>query len=187
MTTQEQEDQLSTLAQELFNSGERAFTPMYPWVLVRTLQRDGFYKGLIALPEHEQNKVTHEGIVVATWKPRLVEKGTKQSSPDGKVLTKATIQKSQLVIGQHVLYPHWAGQPAFGFSPALYRLVKECDWEAHKDGGIVGVIEYDDAEDSVMGQLTNILGIDEEGIALAHRILDKFCMIDKDRKAIMVG
>jgi co-chaperonin GroES (HSP10) len=59
---------IDEMVQTLFQASEKRFVPHYPWVFVRVLQKEQQTAGGLVLPE-PQNKTSHEGVVLATWKP----------------------------------------------------------------------------------------------------------------------
>src|SRR5579864_7112812 len=68
-TVASMEEQVQALTEMLYAAHSRRFVPRFPWVFVRVISKEQVYKGVIHLPASEQNKVNHEGIVLATWKP----------------------------------------------------------------------------------------------------------------------
>lgn len=106
-----EEQELDQLAIALFTKHESQFTPLHPWVLVRVLPREQRV-GQIWLPNNKsQNKPVHEGIVLSTWKQFTSQKGK--------------LIQTELVPGDHVCYPHWAGQPVPGWDERYYVCVPE--------------------------------------------------------------
>src|SRR5262245_13517020 len=99
-------------------SQRRSFAPAYPWVFVYVLQREHKPLGRIILP-HDKNKPMHEGVVLATWRPRI------KMSKAGKEIE----VRSELCPGDHVLFHHWAGQPVADFDEKKFRIVREADWK----------------------------------------------------------
>lgn len=121
------EKYLNAVSQELYQRNRR-FTPLYPWVFVRVLEREQQRSG-IWVPGAVQNKVVHEGLVIATWLPRQKDCGCDRVS-------------SELKIGDHVLFQHFAGVPIEGYDRDRYRVVRECDWDPANEGGIFATVEY---------------------------------------------
>ncbi|MDE2099986.1 MAG: co-chaperone GroES [Patescibacteria group bacterium] len=116
------------LIDDIINSfGHPAFRPMFPWVLVRVLERMRKV-GSIWTPE-KQNKVALEGMVLAVWESKL--------RPNG------TVQTSDLAPGDHVVFPHFSGLPIPGMDDKKYRVVKECNWSKDQEGGIYATINYE--------------------------------------------
>lgn len=121
------ESVIDTLVQERYLISNRTFRPLFPWVFVRVLPKEQKI-GAIFTPG-SQNKVVHEGIVIATWEQKDLD----------------TV--SQLVAGDHVLFNHFAGVNVEGFpydkvTGSGYRCVKECAWAIDKEGGIFAKVEY---------------------------------------------
>jgi co-chaperonin GroES (HSP10) len=191
------EELVDRVLEKLF-AENRMFRPMYPWVFVYTCKREQKV-GHIVLPDHVQNKVVHEGIVMATWRPFTEEHGTVDEK--GRKLTRTVQRRSLLERGQHVLFPHWAGQPISGYNPERYRVVKECDWKVDKDGGILGILDYDDKETMPSVVLRELLGdmiraeIDEKDWTvtdhflglLAAQVNEKFFLVDREIPSVTLS
>ena len=62
---EEKEQLIDKLTQEIYKA-HRGFIPKFPWVFVRTLNKEQQI-GRIICPETHQNKVIHEGVVLAVW------------------------------------------------------------------------------------------------------------------------
>jgi len=112
---QEIKKKIARLTQELhqeFHTEYAEFYPKYPWVLVYILPREQRI-GSIWVPDDakKQNKVTLEGVVVRLWQPYWSEENQAIAS--------------ELLIGDHVLFSHSAGQPFNDKSKDEFRLVKE--------------------------------------------------------------
>lgn len=169
LVREEKEKQLNVLAQELYASHERAFLPLYPWVFVRVLKKDQTYKGLLHLPETDQNKTIHEGIVLGTWEP----------------CRRSEWRESQLYPGAHVLFPHWAGLPIAGYSTERYRVIREEEWKENEQGGLFAIVEYKD--ESIRERLKKILA---EGYAedyAVDKIVDQFLLVDRDGMSVTLS
>lgn len=183
------EREINKLAQELYQAN-RTFRPCYPWIFLRILPKTQKV-GSIYTPEHEQNKTIHEGIVIATWQPFTKEVGyVRQASADDPIplqlkgfsntyavahgtvkMTRTIEKKSQFKIGDHVLIPHWSGQPITGFDSKYYRVVKEEEWDEKKEGGIFAVVDYSPVVESAREKLRQLLVEVEESneYAQAHQ------------------
>lgn len=190
LTVQQKEEQLAKLAQELYEE-IRYVRPMYPWVLVRVLDREQKI-GSIHIPQGtKQNKPVLEGIVLATWATNI--KCIRAPEPHGAFVEIT----SELEPGQHVLFPHWAGVPVVGFAEDKYRLVKERDWGKDNEGGVLGVVEYGDAAcmpiATLKGMLAELYPADEAvgGHAAAEvaadRIETRFVLIDQNQKSVTLS
>ncbi len=183
-SVEEIEKQIGEDAQELIANRVRGIRPLFPQVLVYVLPKASMYKGLVALPS-EQNKILHEGIVLATWLPFTQEVGKTFKDGDGREYSKSYFRKSAFSIGDHVVFPHWSGHPAGIFDEKKYRFVRECNWEFDKNGGIEAIVEYDEPATSPSARLAEILGNDAEGIALAHLIEEQYHMIDRATESVI--
>lgn len=76
------------------------FQPLYPAVLVRVLPKEHMQGG-IWLTDSKQNKPVYEGIVLRTYPPKRIKLDS------SKWLT----MDSGLSMGDHILFPHWSGEP----------------------------------------------------------------------------
>lgn len=178
--------------QELIYRAHREFTPMYPLVLVLVLRKQQVRASGIALPDSQQNKPMHEGIVLATWNSKLVERGT--INKDGERLTRVEVLHSQLKPGDHVLFHHWAGMPIHGFDDQRFRVVREEAWHETQQGGIVGVLHYSDKENEPLEAIANeLIGSDHAGYSLTEwaltksKIRDRYIVIDKETSAVTLS
>ena len=116
MNQQEYRDKLREIATEYINSlisyPIRIINLRFPWCLIYVLPREQ-RRGLVYLPDgngqKKQNKTILEGIVLRVWKDEEKEK---------------TVHH-HVKVGNHVLFPHWAGWPMSENSAAEFRLVKE--------------------------------------------------------------
>lgn len=190
MTTREKEEQLDAYAQDLYEGATRTVTPMYPWVFVRVLPRAQTTRSGLILPEKDQNKAVHEGIVLATWKTKKTF-SFEQCDICQSVTVATDFHESDLKPGDHVLFPHWAGLPVSGFDERNYRLVKEEAWDKSKEGGIFATIEYDEAATHPVAEMTEM--IDEflttfEGPStLAEQIYERFILVDRQRQSVTLS
>ena len=196
-TVEEQERAIDELTQELYGAN-RQFTPRYPWLLVRVLTREQKTASGLVLPATEQNKVIHEGIVLSVWKSFRQEVTRRK---DGREFTRVTLQQSQLSPGDHVIFPNWAGLPVAGFSERRYRIVKECDWLKDTDGGVMGVIDYDEPDTQPVAKLRQLIAdtLDpgphgsttttdpQEFSLLAAKIEEQFLLLDRDKNSVTLS
>lgn len=160
----ETEDKLNALAQELYRTSDRCFTPQYPWVFVRVLPKEQVTDSGIVLPMLDQNKTVHEGIVLATWGPVEAvpmprrDEGAEQDWRAGKSTRyHGEHKESALTPGDHVLFHFYAGAPIEGFSDKRYRVIKECDWKQGEEGGIFGKVNHPARELRIQAQLERII------------------------------
>lgn len=199
--------------QWLYRESNRTFTPCYPWVLVWVLDKEQVLDSGIILPQHQQNKTVHEGIVVATWKPFTKEVRREfveaenwlatmvfPKQPIDKLWVAKTVEKkSQFIQGQHILFPHWAGAPLHGFDDKRWRVVKEEEWSESKDGGIFAEVEYSPvhtkSQEKLRKMLQGMLPIGDESIIdleqfssmVAAKIEEQFLVVDKDSKSVTLS
>ena len=165
----------------------RIFTPMYPWIFVRVLQREQKVGSIYMVEGPKQNKPMHEGVVLATWQPcqRPIKGKLVDLSPDVKP-------------GDHVIFNHWAGLPVVGYNDKHFRIVKERDWSTDKEGGIVGLIESDvTPEEELTNQLIDIMKAKyplqlldnprQQLHALAEALLKKYIVIDRDKPSVTLS
>jgi co-chaperonin GroES (HSP10) len=205
MTSLSVEQQLVALdtLQQLVYKGHREMTPMYPLVLVLVLSKEqtrmtalppkdsGLVAGIV-LPESKQNKPMHEGIVLATWNEKVVERGT--INKDGERMTRCEVLRSELKPGDHVLFHHWAGMPIHGFDDQRFRMVRECEWHETQQGGIVGVLHYSERENEPLtalleqyqGEWNSELGEFASPLSLA-KLRDRYLVIDKETQAVTLS
>lgn len=179
------ESLMTDLTQHLYTKG-RNFTPMYPWVFVRLLAREQRV-GMIITPDKAQNKVIYEGVVLATWKT-VSERAAWRETINGKVSKESSLKpgvvESQVKPGDHVLFMHWAGVPVNGWSDN-YRVVMECDWDQSRQGGIMGIIDYEDstAKEGLASLLMSLEASPDTWDDVAALILEKYEVIDKAKKS----
>lgn len=202
----EDEEKLNALAQSLYETRTETFRPMFPWVFVRVLPREQITEGGIILPQHEQNKTIHEGIVLATWAPvaALPKKRKEGDGTDWRCSVSTHYSsihghkadghlESDLEAGDHVLFPFSAGMPIAGFSDTRYRIVKEMNWTKAEDGGgIFARVLHRAAEQRIADQLVKSVkaelevfddaGCDTVTTAvtrLSRRILNDFVLVER--------
>jgi co-chaperonin GroES (HSP10) len=179
MSVESMEDQVKVLTEMLHAAHTRRFTPKYPWVFVRVVKKEQNYKGVVVLPDSDQNKINHEGIVLATWGSIIRYNGCLAYKID-----------SELKPGDRVLFPHWAGLPVVGFKDVHYRIVKETHWTSSQEGGIFATVEYPGREDSpseklrkIVGNVANPFRIDE----LVTAIEQQFLLVDRDEQSVTLS
>lgn len=172
---------IDTLSEALF-SANKQFVPLYPWVFVLVCAKEQRIGSLI-LPE-KQNKTVHEGIVLATWNNKLVERGIVHK--DGQRLTRCEMLRSEFIPGDRVLFHHYAGAPVPGYDVDRFRVVRECDWQESKQGGIFMKMTVDEDQTKPLKQLQELLGpfiqdalTEEELSMLAAKIEDRFLVLDR--------
>ena len=191
-TTQEKNDFINVLVQDLY-AQHRSILPMHPWALVFVLPREQKL-GMLYLPG-SQHKVTLEGIVLATWAPWTEERGIREK---GVEKTRLIVHKSDLEIGEHVLFPHWSGLPIPGMDERYFRMVKECGWAKNEEGGIYGVVVYSDVATSIAFELRELLAEalagysatrDEDVLAglIAAKLEQRFLLVDRQRASVTLS
>jgi len=107
--------------------------PKFPWVLIHVLPREQRIGSLwVPGDAKHQNKVTLEGVVVKIWKADHLS------------------VKTSLKLGDHILFPHYAGQPVDKRSDEEFRLVREGFPGNNEflipDGEIIAKINYSEKE-----------------------------------------
>ncbi len=223
-TVEAKEKLIDAMAQELYRAN-RTFRPCYPWIFIRVLAKESKI-GSIYTPEKEQNKTIHEGIVIATWQPFTKEIGYRNINAELKYavgitptaireaqgtlqcveyvplkVTRTIEKKSQFSIGQHVLFPHWAGQPIAAFNSRYYRVVKEENWEESKEGGIFAVVDYSPIAESAREKFRALLEEVVCGVPVggpyanprewasiaAAKIEDQFLLVDRTAGSVTLS
>lgn len=191
LTLDEKMETIDRLSQEMLEEN-KVFTPLYPWVflLVCTKQQK---VGSIILPE-KQNKVVHEGIVLATWREKLVERGT--VNKDGVKLTRIEVKRSELAPGDRVLFHHFAGRPVYGYDSERFRVVKEIDWNYAQEGGIFARIDVHDRQTRAVADLVGMIQeftvsagawTKEEQALLEAKIEDQFVVVDRETQSVTLS
>jgi len=179
---------IDELCQELYEANTM-FTPLYPWVFVLVCQKAQQVGG-IYLPE-TQNKPMHEGIVLSTWKDKVFEK--RVATSDGKHATRFETKRSEMMVGDHVVFHHSAGQQAWGYDLARFRVVMECDWDMQTyGGGIVGRIEYTDAKTKPINLLREMLdkyiGLTQYELDdLSQKVEERFIVVDREAGSVTLS
>lgn len=166
------EQQIDNLVQERYLMSNRTFRPLFPWVFVRVLPKEQKI-GSIFTPG-AQNKVVHEGIVIATWEPKDVD----------------TV--SELIPGDLVAFHHFAGMPIDGFpydkiTGSGYRCVKECNWAIDKEGGIFAKIDYNPPAKSLARIIDEDIPAGSDYWELARALEEKFILIPRDCGSITLS
>ena len=121
----EVKDAAYELLKAQIGEGATRIRPLFPYCVVYVLPRDRMSRGGIVLPDYAgsgaQAKLTEEGIILRVW---FGEKKIlfKRDGKDCEMTIRSDMQP-----GDHVLFPHWAGQPLPGESwpDARFRFVKE--------------------------------------------------------------
>jgi co-chaperonin GroES (HSP10) len=188
MTTEERVAKIDEMCQELFEAN-KMFTPLYPWIFILVCQKTQRV-GHIITPD-KQNKPVHEGIVLAVWEDKVIEK--RRATSDGKHETVFETKRSELMPGDHVVFHHSAGQPAHGYNPDRFRVVRECDWSMQTHGGgIVGRIEYDDEKTASVLKLIRLIA--EQGVVndrpvadLPATITERFVVVDREAGSVTLS
>ena len=178
MTREEKERQLNALAFELMDENRR-FTPMYPWVFVRVLNREWKTPGGIVLPGPTQNKLVAEGIVLATYVPG--ERWIGRRSPR-KVQVECPVK-----VGDHIGFNHFAGVPIEGYDRERYRVVMANDFDPVNQGGVLFTIDYDDQDTSPQQKLRTTLFDMGVPIVTIDAVLQKYILVDKDACSITLS
>ena len=185
-TTNERLEIIDRQCEALFHEN-RMFTPMYPWVFILVCEKEQ-QVGHIILPG-KQNKTVHEGIVLATWKDKEVDRGI--THYDGRKVTRHEILHSDMTLGDHVIFHHWAGLPAPGYDADRFRVVRERDWKETEQGGIFGKIEYADAQTAPIAQILemiqNATGDWDASRLVTSQIDDKFVVVDRESKSVTLS
>jgi co-chaperonin GroES (HSP10) len=188
---------LQQLTQQLYERGNRQVRPVFPWVLLRVLSKEQKI-GSIFCPDVDHNKTTHEGIVVATWLPWTKELGVIEQN--GVKKTRSVEMRSNLELGDHVLFHHWAGLPLRGLDDKYWRVVKEVDWSPMNEGGIFATVQYDEKDAKPENLLKVLLaetlaGVGPEGeidaeqltALMAARIEERMLLIDRAAHSVTLS
>lgn len=184
-----EEKALNARASELYQQYEREWHPMFPWVIVRVLKKSHRTDAGLFLPE-VQNKTIHEGIVLAVWSPMVMAKLGKLVDADRVALNPdAVYYESSLKIGDHVLFPHWAGLPLPGVPDTHYRMVKEEGWDTSKEGGIFSTVHLAE-QDLVSDKLYDIIfgvGVDINIREAIQKITDEFILVPRGKQSVTMS
>lgn len=186
---------LNKLVLDLYKENQQ-FLPSYPWIFVRVMNRTQKV-GSVWTPDSAQNKTTHEGIVLSTWKPFTKVIG--HEAKNGRRIEKTIMKQSDLTPGDHVLFAHWAGLPVVGYSEERYRIVKEEGWTKDSDGGIFATVQYDEGHtrpNEVLREMLQELAgtespVDELSGAqvslIAANIEDRFLLVDREANSLTLS
>lgn len=116
------EMELDQLAVDAFALYGRTFRLQAPHIMVRVLPREQATASGIVLTGVQQNKPVEEGIVVSVYEP--------------KTLVSGRVRTPSVAVGEHVLFPSYAGVPP-------PRMVPEKRYRMIPEDLISAVIEYD--------------------------------------------
>ena len=130
-------------------SSYRLFTPRYPYCIVEELPRRREH-GSIVLTD-DANKPLYEGIVIETWKPF---EETRTEKRDGHKVEIVINRKSEFQPGDHVLFPHWAGN-ADPSNKAIH-FISERMQDYNNGGCLIAKIEPKEPE-TIRNRFTNLL------------------------------
>lgn len=176
MTEEKIRQKLKDLAQELYSFYNPELTPMYPWVLVYVLPKEQRVGSIwTAVGDKNQNKVTFEGIVLKTW-----------PIPYGKTRKE---HLNPVEVGDHVLFPHFAGQPVSKLSDKDFRLVKELPFmNTDVQDFIIGKVNYTKKEqsESFASRLVN-WGVFEDDVDEAVEELQRDYIIHPKASSTLSG
>lgn len=184
---QELSDTVGKYARALADRVAPTITLRYPWVLVRVLPRENIVGSIIVPGSAQgigQNKPTHEGIVLHTWKP-----WTKHWTKSGAAHSHH--MEPSVKMGDHVLFHHWAGHDLYGFDKQEFRVVRSEDWSETVDGGIIAVLDYDQEVDThkvladMIEKWSN--GHSTVSVYLADEIQKRYQLIDKTKTSITLS
>lgn len=157
----ELEEVVNFVSQLLFEKG-RQFVPLYPWVFIRVLKKEQKLGSLI-LPDKIQNKTVWEGVVLSKWKDT-----TKR-------------EECPVEVGEHVLFPHWAGAPVNGYSDN-YRIVRATQWGMAEQGGIFAKVLYTDY--TIYDEVASLVDvIKNRTMQDRKQILEKYVIVDRDKNS----
>jgi co-chaperonin GroES (HSP10) len=195
----ENEESIDRIARRNYQIMERRFTPLYPWIFCRVLPKEQVINGII-IPEIEQNKTVHEGIVLATWQPFELEvqvDRVERQQGDKTIVSyipkaKTVRRSSSLKPGDHVLFAHWAGAPIYGAKEKYYRVIKEEGWRETQDGGVIGTVEYDNngPVEQLIELLDSLLVHEWAAIGtqkIAEDIAKRFLLVDRKATSVTLS
>lgn len=132
---------LSDLCLAIYMSGGQRLIPMQPFVLVRVLPKDMVSDGGIILPNVQQNKPLHEGVVLEVYRPYTVEETIVDPKDKRK---KARILRYVCPVkpGDRVAYPHYEGiqHKYLGDDYVLVR--QSADQNKFPYMQIAGIVDY---------------------------------------------
>jgi co-chaperonin GroES (HSP10) len=144
-STSQLKQQLSDLCIDIYMSGGQRFIPMPPFVLVRVLPKDLISDGGIILPNQQQNKPVHEGIVLETYRPYEEQVVLRDRWADGSYdeHVDTIIRTCPLKQGQRVAYPHYEGVPHKYLGEDYMLIRHSADQIKFPYCQVLGIIEYD--------------------------------------------
>jgi co-chaperonin GroES (HSP10) len=170
------EEQLQKLVKELYDEYDRVVTPIYPRIFIRVLPKETTY-GSIVLPDHQQNKVQWEGMVLATYESfwrKLIDSTESRFRRDRIIITteneKRVLIESSVKPGDHILFPYHVGIPDPVFDAKKYRIISENDVSA--------VLSY--KHPSPIDTLREIIGQDPAREWCIATITEKFDLVRKN-------
>lgn len=181
------ERELSKICREHYETcvgAARRLTPRYPWILVRTLPKDHITSGGILLPDTEQNKPMYEGIVIAVWKPWIEYRYKTISQSDATDLgfkvdkakeTLAIQHECDVIPGERICFPHFAGTPLFGYlDDKYYRLLALDDRQGPRSDAIMRIDYEGDYELAAeLREITSkFYSVTTSGVAASRRMID---------------
>lgn len=153
----------------------RKIVPLYPYVLVKLLPKEQKI-GRIYAPDVHQNKVLHEGIVLATFKEH-----------ERSINRKPVLAKPSVKVGDHILFQHFEGIPADAhlfdrrYYTGEYRYVADNPIGGGRNG-ILAVLEYDQEKDVKVFLSDIIYGEDREHRdAIVETVMERALVIPKDK------
>lgn len=157
------------------------FRLMPPWVLVLLLPREQKI-GSIITPEAtqgiHQNKVVLEGVVLHTWQPYYKHN---KKEVDGNVEIHTVYHEPSVVIGDHVLFEHWAGHNLTTLSKDLFRVVKDSVYKPG-EGGIFATVEYEEPE-----TLSQYMDAASQYTDVLDYIKARYYLIDKTKTSVTLS
>jgi co-chaperonin GroES (HSP10) len=147
------DDELKEIVTRLYQGKGIVVHPTYPRVLVRVLPKEQETKDGLILTDYQQNKPTHEAIVLEVYKPfwKTLVKSDREtwerSRPNnlvqllenGEVETEKVWIESPVKIGDHILFPHMA----LGIIPVWPLDDGRGEYRLIPDEHILGTVEYE--------------------------------------------
>lgn len=155
--------------------------PTFPNVIVRVLPKEMVISG-IHIVDQKTHKPTYEGIVLRTWEPKIVWPKKEGGMP--------VEFYSDLKPGDHVLFPHFAGQALPGLDEDKYRSIPEGITKngrvifGNDTGVIIGKIDYkrESVEENLQKILSNGLSYDiDYAPDIIRMIKENFDIVVKEK------